>query len=259
MGLYISAHPLDSYATYLSEQTQPLSHLKPDYDGREMTIGGIITSVRTIITKSGTKMAFVALEDRFGEGEVIVFPNLFEQVGAKLVQDAVVRVTGKNSARDRDGNLGSESKMIANEIVLIDDKEIQSYESTGRKMDGPKVSSAVKKERRAQYRAVKNGTSLPPRKPTKVADANVEGKPVRQPVEPSTAKTLYVQIKNPDDHTALMMLKKTCKAHPGMTEIILVLGEEKKSAIRLPFRVDDNKTLLSTLVQYLGEESVVVK
>ncbi|MDO4684125.1 MAG: DNA polymerase III subunit alpha [Candidatus Saccharibacteria bacterium] len=258
MGLYISAHPLDSYATYLSEQTQPLTRLKPDYDGREMTIGGIITSVRTIITKSGTKMAFVALEDKFGEGEVIVFPNLFEQVGAKLVQDAVVRVTGKNSARDRDGNLGSESKMIANEIVLIDDKEIQSYESTGRKMDGPKMSSAVKKERRAQYKAAKNGTPLPSKKP-KVDDASAENKPTYHPVEPPVAKTLYVQIKNPDDHNALMMLKKTCKAHPGVTEIILVLGEEKKSAIRLPFKVDDNKTLLATLVQHLGEEAVVVK
>ena len=61
MGLYISAHPLDSFAVYLSEQTQPLTQLKPDFDGREMTIGGIITNVRTIITKSGTKMAFVSL------------------------------------------------------------------------------------------------------------------------------------------------------------------------------------------------------
>ena len=90
-------------------------------------------------------MAFVSLEDKFGEGEVVIFPNLFEQVGAKLVQDAVIRVTGKNSARDRDGNLGSESKMIANEIVVIDDKEINSYESTGRKMEGPKVASSAKR------------------------------------------------------------------------------------------------------------------
>ena len=124
-----------------------------------MTIGGIITNVCTIITKSGTKMAFVSLEDKFGEGEVVIFPNLFEQVGAKLVQDAVIRVTGKNSARDRDGNLGSESKMIANEIVVIDDKEINSYESTGRKMEGPKVASSVKRERKVQYNAKRSNNS----------------------------------------------------------------------------------------------------
>lgn len=66
----------------------------PEYDSRQMTVGGIISSVRTIITKSGSKMAFVALEDKFGEGEVIVFPNLFEQHGAKIIQDTIVTITG---------------------------------------------------------------------------------------------------------------------------------------------------------------------
>ena len=96
LGLYISAHPLDRYETYLSEQTQPLTQLVPEYDSRMMTVGGIISTVRTIVTKSGSKMAFVGIEDKFGEGEIIVFPNLYEKVGAKLVQDAVIRVSGKN-------------------------------------------------------------------------------------------------------------------------------------------------------------------
>ncbi|TWP16973.1 DNA polymerase III subunit alpha [TM7 phylum sp. oral taxon 352] len=76
LGLYISAHPLDRYETYLSEQTQPLTQLVPEYDSRMMTVGGIISTVRTIVTKSGSKMAFVGIEDKFGEGEIIVFPNL---------------------------------------------------------------------------------------------------------------------------------------------------------------------------------------
>ena len=36
LGLYISAHPLDRYETYLSEQTQPLTQLVPEYDSRMM-------------------------------------------------------------------------------------------------------------------------------------------------------------------------------------------------------------------------------
>ena len=143
LGLYISAHPLDRYETYLSEQTQPLTQLVPEYDSRMMTVGGIISSVRTIVTKSGSKMAFVGIEDKFGEGEVIVFPNLYEKVGAKLQQDAVIRVSGKNSARDRDGNLGDESKLIADDIIVITDDDVDNYESTGRKMDAPKISAAV--------------------------------------------------------------------------------------------------------------------
>ena len=258
MGLYISAHPLDSFETYLREQTQPLSQLKPDYDGREMTLGGIITNVRTIITKSGTRMAFVALEDKFGEGEVIVFPNLYEQVGAKLVQDAVVRVTGKNSARDRDGNLGDESKLIANEIVLIDDTEMARYESTGRVMSTPKMSAAVKKERRAQHRGQQAAGSQAPSSAARPATA-VAQQSNAAPTPPQPPQKLYVHIKNPDDHEALAMLKRACKDNPGNVEIILVLGVDKKSAIRLPFQVDDNPQLLATLVEHLGEAAVVLK
>lgn len=259
MGLYISAHPLDSFETYLREQTQPLSQLKPDYDGREMTLGGIITNVRTIITKSGTRMAFVALEDKFGEGEVIVFPNLYEQVGAKLVQDAVVRVTGKNSARDRDGNLGDESKLIANEIVLIDDTEMARYESTGRVMSTPKMSATVKKERRAKHRGQQTArTTQAPSSAARPATAVAQQSSVTPAPAPPPQK-LYVHIKNPDDHEALAMLKRACKDNPGSVEIILVLGVDKKSAIRLPFQVDDNPQLLATLVEHLGEAAVVLK
>lgn len=259
MGLYISAHPLDSFETYLREQTQPLSQLKPDYDGREMTLGGIITNVRTIITKSGTRMAFVALEDKFGEGEVIVFPNLYEQVGAKLVQDAVVRVTGKNSARDRDGNLGDESKLIANEIVLIDDTEMARYESTGRVMSTPKMSAAVKKERRAKHRGQQTArTTQAPSSAARPATAVAQQSSVTPAPAPPPQK-LYVHIKNPDNHEALAMLKRACKDNPGSVEIILVLGVDKKSAIRLPFQVDDNPQLLATLVEHLGEAAVVLK
>jgi DNA polymerase III, alpha subunit len=259
MGLYISAHPLDSFETYLREQTQPLSQLKPDYDGREMTLGGIITNVRTIITKSGTRMAFVALEDKFGEGEVIVFPNLYEQVGAKLVQDAVVRVTGKNSARDRDGNLGDESKLIANEIVLIDDTEMARYESTGRVMSTPKMSATVKKERRAKHRGQQTArTTQAPSSAARPATAVAQQSSVTPAPAPPPQK-LYVHIKNPDDHEALTMLKRACKDNPGSVEIILVLGVDKKSAIRLPFQVDDNPQLLATLVEHLGEAAVVLK
>ena len=64
----------------------------------------------------------------------------------------MIRVSGKNSARDRDGNLGNESKLIADDIIVITDNDINGYESTGRKWMRQKISSAVKKERREAYR-----------------------------------------------------------------------------------------------------------
>ena len=267
MGLYISAHPLDAYETYLSEQAQPLTQLVPEYDGRLMTIGGIITTVRTIVTKSGSKMAFVGIEDKFGEGEVIVFPNLYEQVGAKLVQDAVIRVTGKNSARDRDGNLGSESKMIADEIELISDDDLRQYQSTGRKMEAPKMSSKVRQERRTAFRAQKaqragatrasttNGTNMTS---TPADTTNTPPRPVATHAVPETEK-LFLHIKNPSDHDKLVALKSLCSEYAGATDVVLVLGEANKSAMRMPFRVEAGDQLMDQLRQTLGDECVVLK
>ena len=260
LGLYISAHPLDRYETYLSEQTQPLTQLVPEYDSRMMTVGGIISTVRTIVTKSGSKMAFVGIEDKFGEGEIIVFPNLYEKVGAKLVQDAVIRVSGKNSARDRDGNLGNESKLIADDIIAITDNGINGYESTGRKMDAPKISSAVKKERREAYRNQKNGVS--PKSAVKNDAAKPQPKAHSAPVNVAPeipASKLFVYIKDPNDHSRLVKMKSVCSENAGTTDVVLVLGEKEKSAMRLPFKVDANDNLLSQLKNTLGEECVVLK
>lgn len=260
LGLYISAHPLDRYETYLSEQTQPLTQLVPEYDSRMMTVGGIISTVRTIVTKSGSKMAFVGIEDKFGEGEIIVFPNLYEKVGAKLVQDAVIRVSGKNSARDRDGNLGNESKLIADDIIVITDNDINGYESTGRKMDAPKISSAVKKERRDAYRNQKNGAS--PKSAVKNDVAKPQPKTHSAPVNVAPeipASKLFVYIKDPNDHSRLVKMKSVCGENAGTTDVVLVLGEKEKSAMRLPFKVDANDNLLSQLKNTLGEECVVLK
>ena len=260
LGLYISAHPLDRYETYLSEQTQPLTQLVPEYDSRMMTVGGIISTVRTIVTKSGSKMAFVGIEDKFGEGEIIVFPNLYEKVGAKLVQDAVIRVSGKNSARDRDGNLGNESKLIADDIIAITDNDINGYESTGRKMDAPKISSAVKKERREAYRNQKNGAS--PKSAVKNDAAKPQPKTHSAPVNVAPeipASKLFVYIKDPNDHSRLVKMKSVCGENAGTTDVVLVLGEKEKSAMRLPFKVDANDNLLSQLKNTLGEECVILK
>ena len=260
LGLYISAHPLDRYETYLSEQTQPLTQLVPEYDSRMMTVGGIISTVRTIVTKSGSKMAFVGIEDKFGEGEIIVFPNLYEKVGAKLVQDAVIRVSGKNSARDRDGNLGNESKLIADDIIVITDNDINGYESTGRKMDAPKISAAVKKERREAYRNQKNGVS--PKSAVKNDAAKPQPKTHSAPVNVAPeipASKLFVYIKDPNDHSRLVKMKSVCGENAGTTDVVLVLGEKEKSAMRLPFKVDANDNLLSQLKNTLGEECVALK
>ena len=57
MGLYLSAHPLDKYDTYFEEQTHPITMISADNNNRMVTIGGIITSVRTFFRQFLPNMA----------------------------------------------------------------------------------------------------------------------------------------------------------------------------------------------------------
>ncbi len=261
LGLYISAHPLDNYDAYFQEQTVPLVEMTQDIDGKSLTIGGLVSAVRTIITKSGTKMAFVKLEDKTHEAEVIVFPNLFEQVGAQLVQDAVIRVSGKVSARDRDGNLTSDVKLIADEIQPVDDEELRSYESNGRKMVRPKGGKvpAVRKKAASggQYGKSNGGGGAQPARPS--GPGVGLSRPSGPPPTAEALKTVYVHVKDTDDQETLQSVRRACELFPGLCDVILVLGPDKQSAIKMPFRVDGSDDLIDRLVKAVGEDAVKLK
>ena len=248
LGLYISAHPLDNYAAYLAEQTMPLGGLSKNNDNQKAVIGGIITTVRSIVTKSGSKMAFVGIEDKTGESEIIVFPDLYSKVGSQLQQDLVIRASGKINARDRDGNETDDFKLIADEVMIVSDKELREYESTGRSMKTPK-------EKSGQVRVMKSGAAPKTRTVVQTRPSSATA------VAPTAAKVqdLYLRVENPDDHDSLQQLKSICTKHPGENNVVLVLGTEKKTAIRLPFRVDADDNLVSKLSKVLGEDSVKLK
>ena len=44
-----------------------------------------------------------------------------------------------------------------------------------------------------------------------------------------------------------------------MTDVVLVLGEANKSAIKLAFKVDASETLVGQLHELLGQDCVVLK
>ena len=265
LGLYVSAHPLDRYVKYFEEQTQPLSQVQPNTDGQKATIGGIVIDIRTIITKSGTKMAFVKMEDKTSEGEVIIFPNLYSEISEKLKIDAVLKIEGKISARDREGNLKSDAQIIAETVSIITDEELENYESTGRRADGlkarkvPQTKTVSQNVSNIQKKAFtpKNNSSAVLNRSSEKSTSN----PLRsaENYQAEKIQRVFVHIKNPSDHESLLSVKKTCGKFPGMSEIILVLGEVEKSAIRMPFKVDSNSDLPKELVRLLGEDCVVLK
>ena len=236
LGLYLSAHPLDKYDAYFEEQCVPLGSLLVEHDKKAVIVGGVISTIRQIVTKSGSKMAFVKLEDKSGEGEIVVFPNLFEEIGSSLIQDAVVRVSGKISSTDKAGNNLGEAKVIADEITIVTENELDTYRSTGKKMKTPKPKTMKEKV------AAKATPSFR-----------------YHPIQDEPVQKLYVHVRNPNDHDKLKQLKQFLNQHPGKSEIILVLGEDKGSAIRLPFLVEPNDALTTTIGDLYGADCVALK
>ena len=109
LGVYVSGHPFGMYAKHF-ERCNFHCGMLADYEedeetgdrvyqriksGDAVTMGGIVSSVKRINTKSGTTMAFITLEDLYGSIECVAFPRIFEKAKPFLRQDAVVSVAGK--------------------------------------------------------------------------------------------------------------------------------------------------------------------
>ncbi len=115
LGFYLSDHPLkglENFARVLSTHSiQKLSEIKvapqnPNErqfdpttrkykDHRQKVIlSGLITELREMITKKGTRMAFGKLEDLTGTCELVIFPDAFAQFGALLKEERPLLVSG---------------------------------------------------------------------------------------------------------------------------------------------------------------------
>ncbi|MBR5027035.1 DNA polymerase III subunit alpha [Candidatus Saccharibacteria bacterium] len=250
MGLYLSAHPLDKYDTYFDEQTHPLSYVAAENNNKLISVGGIITAVRTILTKSNTKMAFVKIENKTGECEVIVFPSLFETCGAKLVVDNVIKVTGKVNATDKDGNPTSEVKLMGETIDIISDEMLENYQPTGEKLPEP-VAAEPKKRRYSKSSAerVYSGSKAP-------AEPAAPAAPITPPKDPRKER-LFLLIENPNDTDTLAAIRRLCDINLGFQDVILVLKEgEDKHPLKMPFKVDATPELIAKLEELIGKDNV---
>ena len=76
------------------------------------TMAGIITSKKQLVTKNNKMMAFVDMEDLYGNVEVVVFPNVYEKSAALIKEDALVVVKGTINFKE-----GEVPKLLANEVM----------------------------------------------------------------------------------------------------------------------------------------------
>jgi len=102
LGFYLTEHPLMQYKTIFDTlRCLPIGTLCDEQIGDRCTIAGIITHIKKIITKTkNNEMAFLKLEDTTGTIELVVFPKIFAEKKSLLVNDAIIKVSGKIDKKD---------------------------------------------------------------------------------------------------------------------------------------------------------------
>ena len=94
----------------------------PDAGGKQYTdkqsvkIAGIIARRQNKATRGGEQMAFLTVEDRTGEIEVIVFAKSLETFGASLLLNEAVAISGTISLREEE-----DPKILLRSAKLLSD------------------------------------------------------------------------------------------------------------------------------------------
>ncbi|MBR3479078.1 MAG: DNA polymerase III subunit alpha [Prevotella sp.] len=109
VGIYLSAHPLDEYKIILDNLCNAHCQELADravalYDREDVTLGGIVTGVRTRFDKSGQPCGFVTIEDFDGSGELALFGMDWGRWNGMFTEGASIYITAKMQQRFRDSD-----------------------------------------------------------------------------------------------------------------------------------------------------------
>ncbi|HHW44289.1 DNA polymerase III subunit alpha [Desulfofundulus thermobenzoicus] len=117
LGLYISGHPLEDYRQVLQEETSvAVAELSDGEQEGPVTVGGMLTGLKRIVTRRGEPMAFGTLEDLTGNIEVVFFPRVYQQYGKFIQPDTVLLIRGHLNRNDES------IKLMAEEVAPLNRK-----------------------------------------------------------------------------------------------------------------------------------------
>lgn len=102
LGVYVSDHPLNGAMTKLNSHARiPIRDLDAHHNQQKVTIGGLISGVRQVTTRSTNKeMAFAKLEDTGGTIELVIFPRTYTDIKDKLSTNNAVIIKGTADITD---------------------------------------------------------------------------------------------------------------------------------------------------------------
>jgi DNA polymerase-3 subunit alpha len=116
LGFYISGHPLAKHTARLKEiGAIDLATLEGRREGEEVTVAGIVISVRPMRSKRGERWGIVSLQDMTAGAEVLMFPESFARLEGILKNSEALLVKARVKVEDAGTRLiGMEARPIAN-------------------------------------------------------------------------------------------------------------------------------------------------
>ncbi|MDP2641234.1 MAG: DNA polymerase III subunit alpha [Candidatus Yanofskybacteria bacterium] len=106
LGLYVTSHPLKPLRHILEKRTFSLNRVKFDSDFQmqmsknSISIGGIVSTLKKIMTKAGKPMLFLTLEDLTEKIEVVVFPKILEKNPMLFQENRMLLLAGRLDSRN---------------------------------------------------------------------------------------------------------------------------------------------------------------
>lgn len=101
LGFYLSDHPMSGLSSLVRVWTtgsiEKLAEIESD---KRVVVAGLITSLREIITKKGSRMAFAQLEDLTGSIELVVFSEAFAKYEMQFKSELPVLIGGSLEKKD---------------------------------------------------------------------------------------------------------------------------------------------------------------
>ncbi|MEE1675652.1 DNA polymerase III subunit alpha [Agarivorans aestuarii] len=114
LGLYLTGHPVNRYLKEFRQYTTGrLVDIRPTGRGTTSTVAGLVLSTRVMLTKRGSKMGIIQLDDRSARLDVMFFSEAFDTYQELLEKDRMLVIQGEVSVDDFSGGI----KMTAREVM----------------------------------------------------------------------------------------------------------------------------------------------
>ncbi len=125
LGDYLSENPFKPHIERMHAAAgTTTAEVTKEREGKRVTLAGRVESVRKILTRKGQNMALLTLEDESGQIDVTVFPNLYAERAALLVNGNFVVLRGRVEQDSRDDVM----KVLAESVEPLDDTVVERQE-----------------------------------------------------------------------------------------------------------------------------------